>query len=275
LLKRVLVYVLEAVAARCSDAELVQNPEDLAVVRRLRIAPRAELLGNGVDLRRFDPAAVPEARSAALRAELGIGDHQIVVGTVGRLVREKGYAELFEMAGDLGPDGFVLVCVGGDDPAKADALDDATVEAARARGIRILGHRDDIEVVLRAFDVFVLASHREGYPRAAMEAAAMGLPIVATDIRGCREVVTTGVNGILVPPRDADAIAAAVRRLADPELRAQFGRASRARALRDFDERAIVARVLATYRDVARRKGRALALREPDASGVVTDPPSA
>lgn len=257
--KRAAVYALEAVAARCSDAELVQNPEDLALLRRLRIAPRAELLGNGIDLTRFDPTRVGSAR-AAVRAELGIGDDRIVVGTVGRLVREKGYPELFEAAERLDPDRFVVVCVGGDDPEKADALPAALVDAARARGVRVTGHRDDIAEMLSAFDVFVLASHREGYPRAAMEAAAMGLPVVATDIRGCREIVDPGVNGTLVPARDAGALAAAIERLADPDRRARYGEASRRRACEHFDERRVVARVLAAYRAAARRKGRSLAL---------------
>ena len=149
----------------------------------------------------------------------------------------------------------MLVCVGGDDPEKADALPRDLVEAARARGVRFLGHRDDVAELLGAFDVFVLASHREGFPRAAMEAAAMGLPVVATDIRGCREIVVPGVNGALVPVRDPVALTDALAGFADPDRRARAGAASRARAEEHFDERAVVERVLAAYRAVARRKG--------------------
>jgi glycosyltransferase involved in cell wall biosynthesis len=154
----------------------------------------------------------------------------------------------------------VLVCVGGDDPEKADALDRGVIEAAKARGVRFLGHRDDVDELLAAFDVFVLASHREGYPRAAMEAAAMGLPIVATDIRGCREIVESGVNGALVPVEDAPAIARALLDCSEPARREEYGRASRARAQDRFDERAVVRRVLRTYAEVARRKHVPLAL---------------
>lgn len=253
--KRALVYTLEAVAARCSDAELVQNPEDLALLRRLRISPRAQLLGNGVDLVRFDPDRLDPTVRDAVRRELGVRDDQVVIGTIGRLVREKGYPELLEAASRLDPERFVLVCVGGDDPEKADALDRATIAAARERGVRFLGHRDDVAELLAAFDVFVLASHREGFPRAAMEAAAMGLPVVATDIRGCREIVEPGLNGVLVPVRDAPALAAALASLGDPARRAEWGRASRARAQERFDEREVVRRVLAAYAAVACRKG--------------------
>ena len=83
----------------------------------------------------------------------------------------------------------------------------------------------------------------------------MGLPVVATDIRGCREVVEPGVNGDLVPVRDPAAIAAALTRLADPVRRERYGAASRALAEERFDERAVVQRVLAAYDAVARRKG--------------------
>ncbi len=97
LAKRALVYGLEAIAARCSDAELFQNPEDLALMQRLHCTRRARLLGNGVDLDALRPDAVlATAARAALRSELGADDETILVGAVGRLVAEKGYPELFE-----------------------------------------------------------------------------------------------------------------------------------------------------------------------------------
>jgi glycosyltransferase involved in cell wall biosynthesis len=89
-----------------------------------------------------------------------------------------------------------------------------------------------------------------------MEAAAMGLPVVATDIRGCRQVVTEGENGLLVPVRDADGLRAALTRLVlSQEERQRMGVASAERARREFDERTVVATVLEAYDDVARRKG--------------------
>jgi glycosyltransferase involved in cell wall biosynthesis len=93
--KRTVVYGLERLAATCSDAELLQNAEDLPVLRRLRVPERKlHLLGNGVDLSRFDPAA-HAGRRARVRAELGVADDEVVVGLVGRLVAEKGYREVF------------------------------------------------------------------------------------------------------------------------------------------------------------------------------------
>jgi glycosyltransferase involved in cell wall biosynthesis len=262
LAKRALVYGLEAVASRFSDAELYQNPEDLELVRRHHIVPRERvaLLGNGIDVAHFDPSRFPPERRRAIRRDLGIGEGEIVVGTVARLVVEKGYRELFTAVEQLPRDCTVLVA-GPEDPEKEDALSAAEIQRAAARGVRFLGQCDHVDALLSVFDVFVLASHREGFPRAAMEAAAMGLPIVAMDIRGCRQVVTDGINGLLVPPRDAAALGRALLSLVhDARLRARMGIASRARALESFDERAVVERVLTTYIEVARRKGIALPL---------------
>jgi glycosyltransferase involved in cell wall biosynthesis len=243
------------VASRFSDVELVQNPEDLATLQRLHLGRKARLLGNGVDLRRFDPSRWSSRDRVRVRAELRVTDGIVVVGTVARLVAEKGYPELFAAAAALDPTQFAFVCVGGDDPDKSDALPRATLEAARAQGVQFLGHRDDVDALYTAMDVFVLPSHREGFPRAAMEAAASGLPIVATDVRGCRQVVEPEVTGLLVPVRDPPALAAAIDRLGrDDALRAQMSIAARARAESEFDEREIVRRVLEAYAFVAERK---------------------
>ncbi len=256
-LKRLVVYALEFVASRFSDAELYQSAEDLELAHRLRLAPRARTrhLGNGVDLARFDPARYDRSHRDRMRAELGIPSDAVVVGMVGRMVAEKGYPELFEAARLL-DDRYVVVCIGPRDPEKADDLGDAMIERAKANGVRFLGMRTDVDALYPTMDVFVLPSHREGFPRAAMEAAAMGLPIVATDIRGCREVVADGENGLLVPVSDARSLARAIRTIGDdPELASRMGRAGRERARRLFDEDRVVEIVLSTYRELALTKG--------------------
>ena len=255
--RRAVVYTLEALASRFSDAELVQNAEDVATMRRFHLAARRKIrhLGNGVDLQRYRPGRLTERERRAIRAEWGADDDTVVVGAVGRLVAEKGYPELVEAVADLGPP-VRLVVVGGHDPDKPDALDDAVVARAEESGVRFLGHRPDVDRLLDAFDVFVLASHREGVPRAAMEAAACGLPVVATDIRGCRQVVEHGLTGLLVPTRDAAALREAIRSLADDSaLRVRMGEAAVTKARREFDERDVVRRVMDCYQQVAVRKG--------------------
>jgi glycosyltransferase involved in cell wall biosynthesis/ribosomal protein S18 acetylase RimI-like enzyme len=256
-LKRAVVYSLEAVAARFSDAELHQNLEDLEFCTRTRILPpgRGRLLGNGVNLERFDREKVDPSVRSRLRAEFGAGDDDVVVGMVGRLVAEKGYPELFEAATRLG-EGYIVVAVGPDDPQKSDALPEGAVSNATAAGVRFLGMRTDMEDLYSAMDLFVLPSHREGFPRAAMEAAAMGLPVVATDIRGCRQVVEDGVNGLLVPVRDPEALAGAISKLgADRELREKMSSASARIARERFDEQEVVRIVMDTYREGLMEKG--------------------
>ncbi|HEY5651507.1 MAG TPA: glycosyltransferase, partial [Acidimicrobiia bacterium] len=130
--KRLVVYLLEAVASRFSDVELFQNPEDLGLARRVGLVPKSKsfLLGNGVDLRRFDPARFSRSDRERTRPELGLGPDDFVVGIVGRLVAEKGYPELFEAARSW-PDGVRLVVVGPDDPTKEDALPRSMIDEAR------------------------------------------------------------------------------------------------------------------------------------------------
>jgi glycosyltransferase involved in cell wall biosynthesis len=256
-LRRTVVLALEAVAARFSHAELIQNPEDLDLLVRRRInrRHRTRLLGNGVDLDRFRPDTLAPSARAAMRAELGARGDDVVVGMVGRLVAEKGVLELLAAARLL-DDRYAVVVIGPDDPAKPDALDRDTVREAEAAGVRFLGLREDVDRLYGAMDLFVLPSWREGFPRAAMEAAASGLPVIATDVRGCRQVVDHGTTGMLVPVRDPDALAKAIHTLGeDPATRAAFGAAGAAKARREFDERRVVQTVLDTYTSVAEERG--------------------
>ncbi len=251
LAKRGVVYGLERLASFASDAELVQNPEDIPVLRKLGIpADKITLLGNGVDLDRFGPD--PEHRRT-VRAELGFGDDDIVFGVVGRLVAEKGFVELFDVVDRLAgshPNVRWMV-VGPDDPDKPDALDRGMVRRAEEEGVRFLGARTDMERLYPAMDVFVLPSHREGFSRSGMEAAACGVPIITSDVRGCRQVVRDGETGLLVPVRHPDLLRAAVISLAnDADRRATMGKAGRALAEKEFDQRHQVDVTLATYHDL-------------------------
>ena len=254
--RRLPVYAAERVAAAFGHVELVQNPEDVAtLVNTLRIPERkVRLLGNGIDLAHFDPDRLdrddPDARSR-LRDEWGIGPDHVVVGTVGRLVAEKGIAELLDAAHRIRTSGRParFVVVGPSDPDKADAVPAEVMERAVHDGVVFTGQRTDMPECYRAMDVFVTASWREGFPRSAMEAAAMGLPTVATDIRGNRQVVDHGVTGELVTLRDAAAIAATSGALVDdPDRRAAYGAAARRRAAEHFDQQTVIDRTLAAYR---------------------------
>lgn len=257
LVRRVAVYSAERIASTCSDAELVQNIEDIATLERLRIPRRKlHLLGNGVDLDRFAPEPSGAVR-ARLRAELGLADDEVAVLVVGRLVWEKGYREVFEAAARTQQSNPKIrwIVVGPFEEGKADGFTEGDLDKARIHGVTFAGYRSDVEDLYQAADLYVLASYREGFPRSAMEAAACGLPIVATDIRGCRQVVDDGVTGYLVPVRSAIGLADAVERLAgDAALRGQMSTAALAKARAEFDDRAQIELTISIYQRLAARQ---------------------
>jgi glycosyltransferase involved in cell wall biosynthesis len=255
--KRRWIYILlERVTMRFSHLNLSQSPEDIPTILDERICrrERVRLLGNGIDLATFDPAGQPPERRAATRAALGLAPEHRVVGVVARFVAEKGYREMLRAAQilrDTVPE-VRFVFIGPVEAAKHDALDPRLIdEMGLANVVRFLGHRTDMPDLYAAMDVLALPSHREGFPRAPMEAAAMGVPAVVTDIRGCRQTVEQGVTGYLVPRRDPEGLAAALRDLiTDDAKRLAFGRAAREKAVAEFDERVVFARVNEAYAEL-------------------------
>jgi glycosyltransferase involved in cell wall biosynthesis len=138
------------------------------------------------------------------------------------------------------------------DPTNRSAIPISDLEAfARQPGVEWLGHVDDIKALWARCHIAVLPSRREGLPKALLEAAALGRPLVATDVPGCRDVAMDGETGLLVPVDDAAALAQAIETLAlDPALRAQFGAAGRRRVEKIFSSTAIGAEIAAIYRDM-------------------------
>lgn len=252
---------LERLAARCSDLILSQNEEDVETALRERIARPGQIryLGNGIDLRRFDSARLsPEARRRT-RASLGIAAEAPVVGFVGRLVAEKGVPELLEAARivrERHPCARFLF-VGAPDDEKSDQISPLATRRVEHDGACLFaGFRHDMPELYRSMDVFVLPSHREGFPRAPMEASAMKVPCVVTDVRGCRQAVRQGRNGLLVPVGDPRALAQAILAvLADAGLARQLGEEGRRLALAEFDQRRVFATVLSEYERLLEAKG--------------------
>lgn len=244
--KRAAVIAVEAVASQFAHFELYQNDDDRRALRWFVPSTRARVVGNGVDLARF--RFDPEGRRA-VRAELGVASDELLVGGVGRRVVEKGIAELAAAARSLeGQARFVWV----------GPPDGSSDWAARTdtQGLVFLGERTDMPAVYSALDVFALPSHREGFSRSAMEAAACGRAMVLSDIRGCREIGRHEQHLLLVPPRDLGALTEALARLlADPALRNRLGQAAHQRAQEAFDQRRVAQASIDTYRLVAARRG--------------------
>lgn len=238
---------LEWLGGRFTDVLFTQSAEDADTARRLGLCRTGTVvaIGNGSDPAIFRPAGPDDPERMGLRQAGGTPAATPVIITVGRLVAEKGYPELIAAMRCVEAELWVVgerLASDHADSIKA-AIRDATDDPVLRRRIRFLGYRSDVAALLRAADVFVLASHREGMPRSIIEAMLTGLPVVATDIRGAREEVVVDETGYLVPVNDETSLAAALNRLAtDPMLRARFGAAGLARARAIYDEAKVVQR---------------------------------
>ncbi len=246
--KRALFWVPEKVTALASHRLLSQSSEDVEVAVRTCLSARSKIryLGNGINIEHFHPLYKHELRESA-RREFGLAADDFVVGAVGRLVREKGFAELLSAVESLTSElpTLKLLIVGPEEPERRDTL---TIPPQQKGSVIFTGWRDDVRSAYAAMDIFALPSHREGVPRAAMEAAAMGLPVISSDIRGCREVVQHEITGLLVPLRDSAALAAAIRLLHDdPDRRRTMGGLGRRRMEQDFNAADVLARLLGYY----------------------------
>lgn len=219
---------------------VVQNATDAAHLAdwgvpegRVRLIP-----GSGVDVQRF----VPTDRTA---------NPQPIVMLPSRLLWDKGVGEFVDAARKLqGRARFVLV--GEADAGNPTAVPEAQLRAWQAEAVvEWWGRQDDMPAVLAKADIVCLPSYREGMPKALLEAMACGLPCVTTDAPGCRDCVADGDNGLVVPVKDAGALAAAIGRLLDdPALRARMGRRGRERAVQEFSSGKIIAATLALYREL-------------------------
>lgn len=225
---------------------ILQNPDDVMLFKRASLvdASLVRLIpGSGVDCARF------QARSAVR------SDGSLRVLLAARLLWDKGIAEYIEAARQLRGEGRALhfLLAGDPDPGNPAAVPEAMVRDWVAEGmVEWLGHVDDMPALFASVDVVVLPSYREGLPKGLIEAAACGLPLVTTDVPGCREVVTDDVDGLLVPARDPVRLAAAIARLQDdPALAMRVGEAARAKARAEFDERIIIERTLDVYRELS------------------------
>lgn len=206
---------------------------------------RVRLIWNGAPLDEFAP--VPRERALRVRRELGIPPEAPVVGTIGRLSKQKGHRYLIEAAARVlarVPEARFLIAGDGDLAAPLHGQ-----AAALGLGERVVfaGHRTDVPDLLGAFDVFCLSSLYEGTPLALFEAMASGKAIVSTAVDGCREVITDGVDGLLVPPADPTALAAALERvLVEPGRREALGQQA-LEASRAYDVRACVLQMQQLY----------------------------
>lgn len=246
ILRPIVRLLLRVALGGAGSRVILQNPDDAALLMRAAIVRSEDvrlILGSGVDCARFTarPVSRPEGPMRVLMAA--------------RLLWDKGVAEYVEAATKLIEEGRPIhfLLAGEPDPGNPASVGLQSVKAWVDEGlIEWLGHVDDMAELLRSVDVFVLPSYREGLPKGLIEAGASGLPLITTDVPGCHEVVTDGEDGLLVPVRNAGALADAIARIQDePSLASRLGAAARAKVLAEFDERRVIGQTRDVYTEVA------------------------
>ena len=235
-----LVGALYRLAFRRARVVMFQNGDDQALFVQRRIVDKTKtrvLPGSGVDLDRFAPAPLPR--------------NETILLLIARLLRDKGVVELVEAARRIRTDlpHVRVQLLGPLDEANRTSISQTELDSwIQEAAVEYLGATDDVRPHVAAASAVVLPSYREGLPRSLLEAAAMGRPLIATDVPGCREVVEEGVNGYLCAARDILSLEQAMRTfVALPHQdREKMGRASRAKVQDRFSEEIVVQ----TYLDV-------------------------
>lgn len=226
---------------------IFQNPSDaqLFIDQHAVLPARIVLIrGSGVDLDAYKPTPEP--------------DGGLVVTMASRLLWDKGVVEFVQAAVMLAESDSTLTfqLVGDVDEGNPSSVSAALLaEWAQLPCLRVLGQRTDIASIFSGSNVVVLPSYREGLPKVLLEAAACGRAVVTTDVPGCRDAIIDGVTGVLVPVRDARALAAAIDGLlSSHERRMGMGHAGRSLAEREFSIREVVSQHMGVYEELLRTK---------------------
>jgi len=242
-LKMMIQPVLKKLLNHPNSRVIMQNPDDIQTLLSSKIISEKSvsfIRGSGVDTDAFSPSL----ESA--------GVPRVVLPA--RMLRDKGVLEFVNAARILKKEDVraEFLLVGRTDPDNPSSISKKELEAWQEEGVVTwLGHRDDMPEIFSQSHVVCLPSYREGLPKALLEAAASGRPIVATDVPGCREVVRDGENGYLVPERDSERLASALRRLIEsPSLRLNMGRRGREIALAEFSIEKVVKDTLKVYEEL-------------------------
>ena len=249
---RRLYQPLQRRACRSSDLTVFQNRKDFNQFVDTDVAPRERSVvipGSGVRTEEFSRENANPSAVAAFRSAVGAREGDLVITMISRLIRSKGVREFAEAARLLAAEGRAVrfVLAGPEDHGSWDSLSPGELEEVRG-SVSYLGERADVRTLYGGSDIFVLPSYREGLPRVLLEAASMGLPLVATRNPGCEEVVEEGRNGFLVEGRNGVALAEKIKVLVDqPLLRKRFSRESRTIAVNRFDLRVIAEATASHY----------------------------
>lgn len=210
-LKYTILKIAEKTQSFCATKVFPNSFSLMEYMADRKLCPREKMqvigngASNGIDTDFFDPEQISQVSQKEIRDKYKIPEDAFVFCFIGRMVRDKGVQELIEAFDDLSrkyPERMKLLLVGDYEPA-LDPISKTTQDVIEKNGdILCTGIQQDVRLFLKVSDVFVLPSYREGFPAVVLEAGAMGVPAIVSDINGCNEIITPGYNGLIVPPKD-------------------------------------------------------------------------
>ncbi|MFH1615847.1 MAG: glycosyltransferase family 4 protein [Planctomycetota bacterium] len=256
-IRKEIMAILERWGAGYCDHIISVNQIDIdwALRKKFGAADKFTYIPNGLCREEIDNVK-PTDRSELLRL-IDAPEDCVILTIVGRLFSEKGHPWLFEALADLRDRNIkpVHLVVLGDGPHR-DLYEKLIKKNNISNYVHILGHRPDCRTVAKACDIFVLPSLREGHSISVIEAMGLGLPIIATDIRGINNSVCHEQQGLLIPPRDSKALANAIYRLIqDPDLAYNLGKRAREKFLQEFTEEKMLSSTWQVYENLMKEKG--------------------
>ncbi|SDL11311.1 Glycosyltransferase involved in cell wall bisynthesis [Salinimicrobium catena] len=234
-----------------------QKIHQFLVQEKFAPADKLKVIGkgssNGIDTAHFDPAIFTEEASREQRKSLGIPEEDVVVVFVGRLVKDKGINELveaFEPLNQMHPQTSLLLV--GPFEQELDPVKETTLQKIKSHSkIFEVGFQDDVRPFFACSDVLAFPSYREGFPNVVMQAGAMGLPAIVTDINGCNEIIEEDKNGTLIPVRDKNALLKAMKELvANDFKREKLSRLSRITIKENYERKGVWEAILNEYREL-------------------------
>lgn len=249
---------IEKVSGWLTDIILTQSREDFDNAVKTNLCPSRKIsyLGNGIDVNRFSRSHLKDSDLKDLARQLKLPSREdlITIGITGRITQEKGHGELILSFVELIKKypNIHLIIIGGQLTTERDSFQEylkaIVTQNKIEKNVTFTGIRKDIDRILGLVDIFTLPSYREGLPRSVIEAMAMELPTIVTDIRGCREAVIHEKTGLIVPAKNVEKLTQSLEKLInEPILRKEYGMSGRRRVIEEYDERLVFKRLKSIY----------------------------
>lgn len=222
-IKRRLLNFIEKITYACATMVYPNSAglKDIIINNEFTDEEKLKIIGkgssNGIDTAYFAPSKYTESERIKLRAKFGIDSSSFVYIFLGRIVKDKGINELVKAFTNIQKEynEVILLIVGYFNEATAALLPETVQEIKTNKGIQLIGWQQDVRPYLAIADVLTFPSYREGFPNTVLQASAMQVPSIVSDINGCNEIIQEGVNGLVIPVKNTEALQEAMQRLRD------------------------------------------------------------